>query len=159
MIRLLKLCVKVTVAVEPTPILAMQVCTARAFVGLIIDPVAPTGTCDPDGCDFNSYRMQNESFYGPGKIVDTNSKMTVVTQFIAESGSLSEIKRFYVQNGNVIANAESNVDGVSGNSITPDFCTAQKEAFGDQDIFAQHGGFQGVSQGLEAGVVLVMSKH
>jgi hypothetical protein len=45
------------------------------------------GTCDPDGCDFNPYRMGNESFYGPDKIVDTNSKMTVVTQFITSDNT------------------------------------------------------------------------
>ena len=59
------------------------------------------GTCDPDGCDFNPYRMGNESFYGPGKIVDTKSKMTVVTQFITDdgtdSGTLKEIKRLHVR--------------------------------------------------------------
>ncbi|KAJ5748677.1 uncharacterized protein N7511_010373 [Penicillium nucicola] len=119
------------------------------------------GTCDPDGCDFNPYRMGNDSFYGPGKIVDTSSKMTVVTQFITDdgtdSGTLKEIKRLYVQNGKVIANSASDVSGVSGNSITTDFCTAQKTAFGDEDIFTQHGGLAGMSKGLEQGMVLVMS--
>lgn len=76
--------------------------------------------------------MGNESFFGPNKMVDTTKKMTVVTQFITDdgtdSGNFSEIKRFYVQNGNAIANAASNVDGVSGNSITSNLCTAQKKA-------------------------------
>lgn len=119
------------------------------------------GTCDPDGCDFNPYRMGNTSFFGPDKIVDTNSKMTVVTQFITsdgtDTGTLSEIKRIYVQNGQVIANSASDVSGVSGNSITSDFCTAQKTAFGDEDIFSQHGGMSGISEGLSQGMVLVMS--
>lgn len=119
------------------------------------------GTCDPDGCDFNPYRMGNTSFFGPDKIIDTNSKMTVVTQFITDdgtdTGTLSEIKRIYVQNGVVIANSASDVSGVSGNSITSDFCTAQKTAFGDEDIFSQHGGMSGMSKGLEQGMVLVLS--
>lgn len=115
------------------------------------------GTCDPDGCDFNPFRMGNESYYGPGKTIDTKSKVTVVTQFIEDGGSLSEIKRFYVQDGTVYANAASNVDGVEGNSITPEFCKAQKSAFGDENIFSQHGGFSGVADGLKAGSVLVMS--
>ena len=38
------------------------------------------GFCDPDGCDFNSYRMGNTSFYGPSKIVDTTKVFTIVTQ-------------------------------------------------------------------------------
>lgn len=119
------------------------------------------GTCDPDGCDFNPFRMGNESFYGPGKIVDTSSKMTVVTQFITsdgtDSGTLSEIKRLYVQNGKVIANSASDVSGVTGNSVTPDFCSAQKTAFGDEDIFSQHGGMSGMSDAMAQGMVLVMS--
>jgi cellulose 1,4-beta-cellobiosidase len=114
------------------------------------------GTCDPDGCDFNAYRMGNTSYYGPDKIVDTNSVMTVVTQFVGEGGSLSEIKRLYVQNGKVIANAQSNVDGVTGNSITSDFCTAQKTAFGDQDIFSKHGGLSGMGDAMSA-MVLILS--
>jgi cellulose 1,4-beta-cellobiosidase len=56
------------------------------------------GTCDPDGCDFNSYRMGDTSFYGPGLTVDTTKVFTVVTQFIGSP--LTEIKRFYVQGGN-----------------------------------------------------------
>ncbi|KAE8145879.1 putative 1,4-beta-D-glucan cellobiohydrolase A [Aspergillus avenaceus] len=120
------------------------------------------GTCDPDGCDFNAYRMRNETFYGPGSefIVDSSSKVTVVTQFITEdgtdSGILSEIKRFYVQNGKVIANAESNVDGVSGNSITSEFCSAQKKAFGDDDIFEQHKGLSQMGAALSS-MVLTLS--
>lgn len=119
------------------------------------------GTCDPDGCDFNPYRMGNESFFGPGKTVDSSSKMTVVTQFITSdgtaTGTLQEIKRIYVQNGNVIANSASDVSGVTGNSITSDFCTAQKTAFGDQDIFSKHGGLSGMGDALAQGMVLVMS--
>lgn len=58
------------------------------------------GVCDPDGCDFNSYRMGVKDFYGKGKTVDTSKKFTVVTQFVS-SGASMEIKRFYVQGGKV----------------------------------------------------------
>lgn len=119
------------------------------------------GTCDPDGCDFNPYRMGNHSFYGPGMIVDTGSKMTVVTQFVTEdntaSGALSEIRRFYVQNGQVIPQSMSTISGVSGNTIDTDFCEAQKKAFGDEDIFSEHGGMEGMGAALAQGMVLVMS--
>ncbi|KAJ5584798.1 uncharacterized protein N7459_004598 [Penicillium hispanicum] len=119
------------------------------------------GTCDPDGCDFNPYRMGNTTFYGPDMIIDTSSPLTVVTQFITDdgtsSGTLTEIKRFYVQNGVVVPNSESNISGVSGNSITTDFCTAQKTAFGDNDTFSAHGGLSGMSSALADGMVLVMS--
>ncbi|KAJ5674316.1 uncharacterized protein N7477_004250 [Penicillium maclennaniae] len=119
------------------------------------------GTCDPDGCDFNPYRMGNHSFFGPSMIVDTTSPFTVVTQFITDdgtsTGALSEIKRFYVQNGKVIPQSQSTISGVSGNSITSDFCTAQKKAFGDEDVFTTHGGLEGMGAALADGMVLVMS--
>ncbi|KAK2023718.1 family 7 glycosyl hydrolase [Colletotrichum zoysiae] len=117
------------------------------------------GQCDPDGCDFNSYRMGNVSFYGKGSqfAVDTSKKMTVVTQFIEDGGALSEIKRLYVQGGKVIANPASAVSGVDGGSITKDFCAAQKKAFGDQDVFAQKGGLEQMGKALAEGMVLVMS--
>ncbi|APA15366.1 hypothetical protein SS1G_09020 [Sclerotinia sclerotiorum 1980 UF-70] len=119
------------------------------------------GTCDPDGCDFNPYRQGNESFYGPGKTVDTNSVFTIVTQFLTtdgtSSGTLNEIKRFYVQNGKVIPNSESTISGVTGNSITTPFCTAQKTAFGDPTSFSDHGGLASMSAAFEAGMVLVLS--
>lgn len=119
------------------------------------------GPCDPDGCDFNPFRMGNESFYGPGKIVDTNSKLTVVTQFITDdgtsSGTLSEIRRFYAQNGKVIPQSESTIQGVPGNAINEEFCPAQKEVFGDQNTWKQHGGFPAMSEALSQGMVLVMS--
>ena len=115
------------------------------------------GDCDPDGCDFNSYRQGDKSFYGKGLTIDTTKKITVVTQFIESGGELSEIKRFYVQNGKVIPNSESTISGVSGNSITQDYCDAQKTAFGDENIFNQRGGLAGMGEALSSDMVLVMS--
>jgi cellulose 1,4-beta-cellobiosidase len=118
------------------------------------------GDCDPDGCDFNSYRQGNTTFYGPGSSfdLDTTKKLTVVTQFITDSsGALSEIKRFYVQNGVVIPNSESNIAGVSGNSITEDYCSAQKTAFGDTNVFDERGGLAQMGKALSEPMVLVMS--
>jgi len=113
------------------------------------------GVCDPDGCDFNSYRMGDTSFYGPGLTVDTTKKFTVVTQFIGSP--LTEIKRFYVQNGKVIPNSESKIANVTGNSITTAFCDAQKAAFGDKYTFKDKGGMESMSKALDAGMTLVMS--
>lgn len=114
------------------------------------------GWCDPDGCDFNSYRMGVRDFYGKGKTVDTSKKFTVVTQFIGNGGTM-EIKRYYVQNGRVIANSQSTIPGVTGNSITTEFCDAQKAAFGDVDPFKAHGGMANMASALTKGMVLVMS--
>ncbi|KAM0564263.1 hypothetical protein ACHAPJ_000473 [Fusarium lateritium] len=118
------------------------------------------GSCDPDGCDFNPYRQGDKTFYGPGSNfkVDTTKKVTVVTQFVKGSnGRLSEIKRLYVQNGNVIQNTESKISGNPGSSITQDFCTKQKAAFGDPDDFSKKSGWNGMSDALAAPMVLVMS--
>ncbi|KAK7992482.1 glycoside hydrolase family 7 protein [Apiospora saccharicola] len=118
------------------------------------------GDCDPDGCDFNSYRQGNKTFYGPGSgfAIDTTKPVTVVTQFIKGSdGKLSEIKRFYQQGGKTIPNSESTIAGVTGNSITADYCSAQKTAFGDIDVFAQKGGLAQMGDAVSKPMVLVMS--
>jgi cellulose 1,4-beta-cellobiosidase len=76
--------------------------------------------------------------------VDTTKVFTVVTQFIGNP--LTEIKRFYVQNGVVIPNSESTIAGVTGNSITDSYCNAQKAAFGDETSFQAHGGLGSMSE-------------
>lgn len=122
-----------------------------------------SGICDKDGCDFNSYRMGDTSFLGPGKTVDTKSKFTVVTQFITSdnstTGALTEIRRIYVQNGKVIQN--SVVKGPSGidpvNSITDNYCKQQKMAFGETNDFATKGGLAAMGKALASGMVLAMS--
>ncbi|KAJ7823413.1 cellulase [Mycena olivaceomarginata] len=118
-----------------------------------------SGFCDKDGCDFNSYRMGDTSFLGPGKTVDTNSKFTVVTQFVAPSGTLTEIRRLYVQNGKVINNSNTNIAGISPavNSITDAFCNAQKTAFGDTNSFESRGGLAAMGKALARGMVLALS--
>ncbi|KAJ7455769.1 cellulase [Mycena latifolia] len=117
------------------------------------------GICDKDGCDFNSYRMGDQTFLGPGKTVDTNSKFTVVTQFIATGGTLSEIRRLYVQNGKVITNSNTNIAGISPavNSITDTFCNQQKTAFGDTNSFESRGGLKAMGAALARGMVLALS--
>ncbi|KAL2139208.1 hypothetical protein VTI28DRAFT_5496 [Corynascus sepedonium] len=116
------------------------------------------GVCDPDGCDFNSYRQGNKTFYGKGMTVDTTKKVTVVTQFLKNSaGELSEIKRFYAQNGKVIPNSESTIAGAEGNSITQDWCDRQKAAFGDVTDFQDKGGMVQMGKALAKPMVLVMS--
>jgi cellulose 1,4-beta-cellobiosidase len=111
-----------------------------------------SGTCDPDGCDFNSFRQGDETFYGEGLTVDTSQTFTVVTQFIGSP--LTEIKRFYVQGGQTIPNSESTIANVTGNSITTAFCDAQKAAFGDVYSFADHGGMQSMSEAMSGGMTL-----
>ena len=114
------------------------------------------GTCDPDGCDFNSYRMGVKDFYGKAKTVDTSTKFTVVTQFLG-TGDAMEIRRFYVQGGKIIGNSNSAISGVGGNSITSKFCDQQKSVFGDRNSFKEKGGMANMAQALSQGMVLVMS--
>ena len=59
-------------------------------------------TCDKSGCGYNPYASGQKSFFGPGKTVDTSKPFTVLTQFAASGGKLSQITRKYVQNGKQI---------------------------------------------------------
>ncbi|KAF8581992.1 carbohydrate-binding module family 1 protein [Ramaria rubella] len=119
------------------------------------------GVCDPDGCDFNAYRLGDTSYYGTGLTVDTSSTFTVVTQFLTSdnttTGALSEIRRLYVQNGKVIQNAQITVNSKSYDSITDDFCTDEKTAFGDQMSFEAQGGLGNMGTAFVQGMVLVLS--
>ncbi|KAG9025122.1 Exoglucanase 1 [Tulasnella sp. JGI-2019a] len=121
-----------------------------------------TSTCDQAGCDFNSYRWGNTAFYGSGKTVDTSKVFTVVTQFITSdntaTGTLTEIRRLYVQNGKTIQNSVTNLPGLTTyNSISDAFCAAQKTVTGDTNTFANEGGLKVMGQALARGVVLVLS--
>ncbi|TFK27147.1 cellobiohydrolase I-II [Coprinopsis marcescibilis] len=121
------------------------------------------GLCDPDGCDYNPFRQGNREFYGPGKTVDTNKKITVITQFITNdntaTGTLVDIRRLYVQDGRVIQNPPTNFPGVLDpfDSITEKYCTDQKRVFGDNNSFARDGGLAHMGRSLAKGHVLALS--
>jgi len=120
------------------------------------------GVCDKDGCDFNSWRMGNKTFYGPNMIIDTTKPSTVVTQFHtsgnSDTGTLNKINRIYVQNGKVIQNSDSNFSGLTtSNSVTDDFCNNQKKFFGDRNDFEAKGGLAGLGKAFQKGMVLVLS--
>ncbi|KAK3492123.1 putative cellulose 1, 4-beta-cellobiosidase [Neurospora hispaniola] len=112
------------------------------------------GLCDANGCDYNPYRMGNTDFYGKGKTVDTSKKFTVVSRF--EENKLSQ---FFVQNGQKIEIPGPKWDGIPSDNanITPEFCSAQFQAFGDRDRFAEVGGFAQLNSALRMPMVLVMS--
>lgn len=116
------------------------------------------GSCDANGCDFNPYRVGVKDFYGKGMTVDTSKKMTVVTQFIGSGSDLKELKRFYVQDGKVIENPEPTIEGMTGNSITQEWCDTQKNVFQEEVYpFNEWGGMASMGKGMELGMVLVMS--
>ncbi|KAG6809058.1 hypothetical protein H0H92_001761 [Tricholoma furcatifolium] len=154
----------ISAAVTPHPctVSGLTTCNTTACGGTDSPDTRYDSVCDPDGCDFNSYRMGDTTFYGPGMTVDTSSTFTVVTQFISSdgtsSGSLSEIRRIYVQNGVVIQNSNTNIAGMATyNSITEDYCDAQKAAFGDETSFQSKGGLTQMGDAFASGMVLVLS--
>jgi len=79
-------------------------------------------TCDKSGCAYNPYSSGQRNFWGPGKTVDTSKVVTVVTQFAASGGRLSQITRKYIQNGRQIGGggtisncgAEGSTGGLAG---------------------------------------------
>jgi cellulose 1,4-beta-cellobiosidase len=119
--------------------------------------------CDQPGCDFNSYRMGDTTFYGEGLTVDTTKPITVVTQFISDtgtaSGNLKEIRRLYVQNNVVIQNSKVNIPGLDPNydSLTDQVCEEQKVAFSDNNVFKDKGGMTKMGSAMKNGMVLVLS--
>lgn len=106
--------------------------------------------------------MGDQTFLGEGKTVDTTKTITVVTQFLTSdnttSGDLSEIRRIYVQDGQVIQNSFSTIAGLTQyNSISDQFCADQKSTFGDTNNFAAKGGLTAMGDAFQKGMVLVLS--
>ncbi|KAI1324808.1 endoglucanase I [Xylariaceae sp. FL0255] len=106
--------------------------------------------CDASGCGYNPYGQGFENYYGPGKTVDTTKPFTVITQFITNdgttSGTLTEINRKYIQNGVVIAPAQS-----TGDSLTTASCDAMDSSA------STYGGLTTMGEALGAGMTLVFS--
>eukprot|EP00054_Salpingoeca_dolichothecata_P019934 m.124857 g.124857 ORF g.124857 m.124857 type:complete len:458 (+) comp23437_c0_seq1:1498-2871(+) len=121
------------------------------------------GVCDKDGCDLNPYRMGDKTFFGNDSsfAVDTTQLVTVITQFITSdnttSGDLVEIRRLFKQNGKVIPTRPVQVGNKTFDSLSDDFCDAQKTLFGDPNMFSKKGGMKKMGQDLDEGMVLVLS--
>lgn len=92
--------------------------------------------------------------------VDTTRPFTVVTQFLTSEnttgGTLSEIRRLYIQDKKLIENAPvSDLNGKSANSpgtVTQEYCTAKNS--GD---YLRLGGMEGMGKSLARGMVLIFS--
>jgi len=134
------------------------------------------GVCDKDGCDFASWRMGNQKFYGKGSEFDINTEkeFTQVTQWITDdgkdSGDLVEIRRVWVQDGKTIQNTDApHMRGVkhkdgkkkdckgAGSSSNDDICWSQNQRFGDYNHFQHHGGHKEMGESLKRGHVLAIS--
>merc|ERR1719291_1571064 len=124
------------------------------------------GVCDKDGCDMHPYRLGNRMFFGRGSEydVDTLKPVTVVTQFLTtdgtDSGDLSEIVRYYVQDGNVIQNPTTTLLGPGNDHdrITDEWCIAAKRGMNeDHDDFTEKGGNKAMGESLDRGHVMAIS--
>ncbi|KUJ18830.1 putative endoglucanase [Mollisia scopiformis] len=111
-------------------------------------------TCDKSGCGFNPYAQGVHSYYGNGGTVDTLKPVTVITQFYTSdnttTGSLSEIRRLYMQDGKLIQNAVS-TSTAGLDSITASWCTSSDASA------ASLGGLTTMGQALGRGMVLIFS--
>jgi cellulase len=105
------------------------------------------------GCGFNPYALGDRDYYGEHKVVDTEERFTVVTQFVTgdEEGSLAEIRRLYVQDGKVIQNAVVEAAGVEVNSLTDGYCSSSAS------YFQELGGLRQMGKALSRGMVLIFS--
>jgi len=119
------------------------------------------GICDKNGCDLATFRLGETDFYGPGATVDTKAKFTVVTQFITsdgtDSGTINEVRRFYVQNGKKIETPATMLQGNTHDSITDAFCNDWVATTKDGTNFEAKGGMGNIDEAFADGMVLVMS--
>lgn len=123
-----------------------------------------TGVCDKDGCDLNPYRLGSHNFFGNMSAygVDTTKPFTVVTQFLTDdstdTGKLKEIVRIFVQDGESIDTPSVKLDGKEYNSMTQEYCDAEKKWTTDVNDFGKKGGMDKMNTVLKReGLVLVMS--
>ncbi|KAI9712063.1 MAG: endoglucanase 1 [Bogoriella megaspora] len=108
--------------------------------------------CDKGGCGFNAYSAGYKNYWAPGGTLDTSKPFTIITQFFTNdnttSGTLSEIRRIYKQNGQIVPSA---VSGASGDSINGTWC-AQVDSSA-----AQFGNLQTMGAALGRGMVMAFS--
>jgi cellulose 1,4-beta-cellobiosidase len=104
--------------------------------------------CDKDGGDVNPYRNGDRAFYGPGPNfkVDTTKRVEVHTEFITVNGDLSQIHRYYVQNG-------KQIEGFVQTDAT---IAAQKQKYGENNYFGKLGGMKAMGEALKQ-MTLVLS--
>ena len=122
------------------------------------------GLCDKNGCDFQTYRLGNASFFGAGAgfALDSRQKMRVTTQFVTDDGTdtgkLVEIRRSYTQNGATVHTPALPVGGMgSFDSLSDKYCTAEAAQMQDNTTFLGRGGMSSMDDAFDKGMVLVMS--
>lgn len=111
--------------------------------------------CDQNGCGYNPYRNGNHDYYGLEMTVDTTRPFTVVTQFHAnDAGDLAEYHRLYIQDGEIIQNAATNVSDLPDvNYMNDEYC----EASGGTEQYFNLGATKAMGESMSRGMVLAMS--
>nr|BAB64563.2 endoglucanase 1 [Holomastigotoides mirabile] len=84
----------------------IQEASSKAIVYTTHSCQSQTGGCDTSGCGYNPYRDSNDHAFW-GQTINVNQPVTIVTQFVGSGGSLTEVKRLYVQGGKVTPAAKS----------------------------------------------------
>ncbi|KFY77696.1 hypothetical protein V499_02978 [Pseudogymnoascus sp. VKM F-103] len=79
------------------------------------------------------------------------------TVMVATATPMDVTSTVTIKDDKALANSESLITGVSGNSVTEDYCVAQRAAFGDNTSFMDKGGLATLSAALAKPMVLVMS--
>ncbi|KAF2262148.1 glycoside hydrolase [Lojkania enalia] len=130
--------------------LAPHTCSKPGLYRCTGDECGRSGVCDKNGCGNNPYANGERNYYGAGTgfKIDTSKPFTVVTQFPAKDGVLTEIVRKYVQNGKVFENAAVNVTGPTDDA----YCTRQNAV-----TFMNLGAMKGMGESMSRGMVLAMS--
>lgn len=130
----------------------MDILEANSMANAYTPHPCSTTDCDKGGCGFNPYAQGVTNYWGPGDTVDTSKPFTITTQFITDdgtkTGTLTEIRRQYIQNGKIIANAKSS-SGID--SITQSWCESSDGSA------ATFGGLTTMGQALGRGMVLIFS--
>ena len=130
------------------------------FSSILFNSLQFSSKTKTDGGDWNPYRLGQTTFFGPGSsfAIDSTQPMTVVTQFLTDdntdNGDLTEINRFYIQNGKRI----NSTAWKGHDSITDSYIEAAKIAFNDTKSFEPRGGMKRLGDVMDSnGFVLVMS--
>ncbi|KAF9886505.1 hypothetical protein FE257_011412 [Aspergillus nanangensis] len=130
----------------------MDILEANSRANAFTPHPCSSSDCDKGGCGFNPYALGQQNYWSPGGTVDTSKPFTITTQFVTSDGTttgkLTEIRRQYIQNSKLIANAKSSA-GVS--SITEPWCESSDGSA------AGFGGLTTMGQALGRGMVLIFS--
>lgn len=130
----------------------MDIWEANANATALTPHPCENNTCDKGGRGFNLYGIGDLKFYANGGTIDTLKPITVITQFYTSdnttTGTLTEIRRLYIQDGQLIQNAVSS----SGlDSITAEWCDSSDSSTNSL------GGLTTMGAALGRGMVLVFS--